>query len=78
MADVLVVLKVTEFAPVKLLPLIVTRVPAAPCFGLKLETSGGGGGAAVTVKVSVLVSVPPGVATVTLPVVAPFGTVVVI
>ena len=76
--EVLAVLKVTELAPVKLLPVIVTRVPAAPWLGEKLKTTGGGGGAAVTVKVSALVRFPLGVATVIVPVVAPLGTVVVI
>jgi hypothetical protein len=50
---VLVVLKVTEFAPVKLLPEIVTGAPIAPCVGEKLEINGGGGGdVAVTTKLT--------------------------
>jgi hypothetical protein len=78
MAEVLVVLKLTEFALVKLLPVIVTAIPTVPCLGLKLEIIGGSGVEVVIVKVSELVSVPLGVVTVTAPVVAPFGTVVVI
>lgn len=72
--EVLVVLKVTKFAPVKLLPVIVTAVPTAPCVGLKLLTTGGSGADVVTVNGAV--AVPAGVVTVTLPVLAPLGTVV--
>jgi hypothetical protein len=78
MVEVLVVLKLTDVAPVKLLPVIVTEVPTAPCLGVKLETTGGNGAAAVMVKLSGLVSVPAGVVTVTVPVLAPLGTGVVI
>ena len=64
-------MKVTAVAPVKLVPLIVTVVPTAPLVGVKLVIVGGG----ITVKVLLLVAVPPGVVTLTGPVVAPLGTV---
>ena len=56
---------------------MVTAVPDAPCVGVKLATIGGSGGV-VTVKLAGLVAVPPAVVTVTVPVVAPVGTVVLI
>ena len=64
-------MKVTAVAPVKLVPLIVTVVPTAPLVGVKLVIVGGG----ITVKVLLLVAVPPAVVTLTGPVVAPLGTV---
>ena len=67
-------LKAITVAPVRLVPVIVTLVPTGPLAGVKLVIAGGG----VTVKLPVLVAVPPGVVTLTLPVVAPAGTVVVI
>lgn len=76
--EVLVVLKVTDVAPVKLLPVMVTAVPAAPLVGEKLETTGGKGAEVVMVKLDGLVAVPPGVVAVTVPVFAPLGTVAVI
>jgi hypothetical protein len=64
--------KVTFVAPVKLVPVICTAVPTAPLVGLKLRMAG------ATRKVLLLVSVPPGVDTVTGPVVAAAGTTAVI
>ena len=61
-------LKATTVAPVRLAPLIVTRVPTGPLFGEKLELEG------AAVKTPALVAVPPGVVTVIVPVVAPEGT----
>jgi hypothetical protein len=61
-------LKVTEVAPVKLPPVIVTSVPARPLAGVKLVIQG------VTVKFVVLVPVPADVVTAIVPVVAPVGT----
>jgi len=75
---VLVVLKVTEFAPVKLLPEIVTGVPIAPCVGEKLETIGGGGNVPVTVKPAELTPVPLGLVTAMRPLLADVGTTAVI
>ena len=62
----------TAVAPVKFVPLIVTLVPTGPLVGVKLVIVGG---IAVTVKELALVAVPPGVVTLTGPVVAPVGTV---
>ncbi len=70
----LVPLNLTDVAPVKFEPLITTVVPTGPLFGLNPEMVG----APVTVNVPELVSVPPGVVTLILPVVAPEGTVAVI
>ena len=67
-------LKLTLVAPVKPVPVITTEAPTAPLAGLRLLSDGAG---AATVKGRPLL-VPPGVATVTLPVVAPAGTVAVI
>ena len=67
----LVPLNVTAVAPVKAVPLIVTLVPTGPLVGAKLLTVGAG----TTVKLLALVAVPPGVVTLTGPVVAPAGTV---
>ena len=66
-------LNVTPVAPVKFVPLIVTLVPAGPLAGVKLVIVGA---LAVTVKLLALVAVPPGVVTLSGPVVAPAGTVV--
>jgi len=67
-------LNLTEVAPVKLLPLMVTTVPTGPITGEKDEIVGAG----VTVKLDALVAGPPPVVTPIGPVVAPEGTVVVI
>jgi len=64
--------KVTLVAPVKLSPVITTLVPTGPLAGEKLEIVG------VTRNFTLLVNMPLGVVTLTLPVVAPLGTVVVI
>ena len=64
-------LNVTDVAPVKFVPLIVTLVPTGPLAGAKLEIVGG----LTTVKLPLLVAVPPGVMTLSGPVVAPAGTV---
>ena len=64
----------TEVAPVKLVPLIFTLLPAVPLVGLKLLTVG----ALRTEKLLALVAVPPGAVTAIRPVVAPAGTVAVI
>jgi hypothetical protein len=52
-------------------PLIVTLVPTGPLVGAKLVIVGG----LTTVNEPVLVAVPPGVVTLSGPVVAPVGTV---
>ena len=65
-------LNVTAVAPVKFVPLIVTLAPAGPLVGVKLVIVGA---LAATVKLVVLVAVPPGVVTLSGPVVAPAGTV---
>ena len=62
----------TAVAPVKFVPLIVTVLPANPLAGVKLVIVGAG---ATTVKLVALVAVPPGVVTLSGPVVAPAGTV---
>jgi hypothetical protein len=64
-------LNLTTVAPVKLVPLIVTLVPAGPLVGVKLVIVGG----IRTVKLLALVAVPPAVVTLSGPVVAPAGTV---
>ena len=64
-------LNLTAVAPVKVVPLIVTLVPTAPLVGVKPVIVGAG----MTVKLVALVAVPPGVMTLTGPVVAPVGTV---
>src|SRR5207302_1671092 len=61
----------TDVAPVKLVPLIVTLVPTGPLVGVKLAIVGG----LTTVNELALAAVPPGVATLSGPVVAPAGTV---
>src|SRR5437667_2724707 len=68
----LVPLKRTAVAPVKVVPLIVTLVPTGPLVGVKLVIVGA---LAVTVKLLALVAVPPGVVTLSGPLVAPLGTV---
>lgn len=65
-------LKVTDVAPVRLVPEIVTFVPTGPLLGVKLRITG------VTLKLAALAVVPPAVVTVMGPVVAPLGTDVVI
>lgn len=65
-------LNLTAVAPVKLAPSMVTDVPTIPLVGKKLLILG------LTAKLLVLVAVPIGVVTLTMPVIAPFGTVVVI
>jgi hypothetical protein len=67
-------LKVTEVTPTKPLPVIITVVPAGPMFGERPTIAG----AAMTLKFEDVVTVPPGVATVIGPVVAPIGTTAVI
>ena len=64
-------LTVTAVAPVNFVPLIVTLVPTGPLAGAKLVIVG----AEMTVKALALVAVPPGVVTLSGPVVAPVGTV---
>ena len=68
-------MKVTAVAPVKLLPVIVTAVSAAPVVGSKLVMDGSG---PVTLKLPLLVALPFGVVTVIGPVLEPAGTVAVI
>ena len=60
-------LNATAVAPVKFVPVIVTLVPTGPLVGAKLVIVGAG----TTVKLLALVAVPPGVVTLTGPVVAP-------
>jgi hypothetical protein len=67
-------LNLTEVAPVRLVPVIVTLVPMKPLVGEKLVIVGAG----MTVKLLALVAVPPGVVAAIGPVVAPEGTVAVI
>jgi hypothetical protein len=64
-------LTVTDVAPVKFVPLIATLVPTRPLVGVKLVMVGAG----ITMKLFVLDAVPPGVVTLSGPVVAPPGTV---
>src|SRR5882672_5806469 len=64
-------LKVTEVAPVKFVPLIVTLVPTGPLVGAKLVIVGG----STTVNALLLIAVPPAVVTLIGPVVTPAGTV---
>jgi hypothetical protein len=63
-------LNLTAVAAVKFLPLIVTVVPTGPLPGVKLVIVG------ATVKLPTLVAVPPGVVTLSAPLVAPAGTLV--
>jgi hypothetical protein len=69
-------MNLTEVAPVKFVPVIVTDVPTGPLVGLNDVIVGAP--APVTVKFVALVAVPPGVVTAIGPVVAPVGTVAVI
>src|SRR5689334_24298167 len=69
-------LNVTDVAPVRFVPVIVTDVPTTPLVGLNEVTVGAGG--SVTVKFVELAAVPPAVVTRTNPVVALEGTVAVI
>ena len=62
----LTVLNVTAVAPLKFVPLIVTLVPTGPLAGVKVVIVGAG----ITVKLFALVAVPPGVVTLSGPVVA--------
>ena len=64
-------LNVTAVAPVKFVPLIVTLVPTGPLVGEKLVIVGG----STTVKAPLLIAVPPGVVTLSVPLVAPAGAV---
>src|SRR2546425_9356556 len=67
-------LMVTDVAPVKFVPVIVTLAPTGPLVGEKLVIVGGG----MTVKLLALIAVPPDVVTLIGPVVAPLGRVVAI
>jgi hypothetical protein len=67
-------LNLTAVAPVKLVPVSVTVVPTAPLVGVKLVIVG----AVTTVKEDELVAVPPGVVTLSFPVVTPVGATAVI
>src|SRR5207248_2551462 len=67
----LVPLNATALAPVKLVPLMVTLVPTGPLAGEKLVIVG----PLTTVNELELVAVPPGVVTLSGPLVAPAGTV---
>jgi hypothetical protein len=67
----LTALKVTEVAPVKFVPLMVTLVPTGPLAGAKLVIVGG----STTVNALELGAVPPSVATLSGPDLAPAGTV---
>ena len=67
----LVPLNRTAVTPVKFVPLMVTLAPAVPLVGVKPVIVGG----TSTVKLLALVAVPPAVATLSGPVVAPPGTV---
>ena len=63
-------LKVTEVAPVKFVPPMITLVPTGPLVGAKLVIVGG----STTVNALLLVAVPPAVVTLIGPVVTPAGT----
>ena len=67
-------LNLTAVAPVRLVPVITTAVPTKPLLGLKPVMVGAG----ITVKLLLVVAVPPAVVTAMVPVVAPVGTVAVI
>ncbi len=71
----LTLLKLTDVAPVKLVPVITTEVPTGPLVGLNDVIVGTA--AAVTVKLVALVAVPSAFVTEMGPVVAPAGTVAV-
>jgi hypothetical protein len=70
-------LSLTEVAPVKFVPVIVTDVPTVPPAGVKLVMVGEET-VAVTVKFDAELALPAEVVTETFPVVAPLGTVAVI
>jgi hypothetical protein len=59
-------------APLRFVPLIVTLAPTGPLVGEKLVIVGGGG---TTVNEALLIALPPGVVTLSVPLVAPAGTV---
>src|SRR5438093_919350 len=63
-------LNATAVAPARFVPLIVTVVPTGPLAGARPVMVGGLG----TVNALVLVAVPPGVVTLSGPLVAPAGT----
>jgi hypothetical protein len=67
-------LKATAVAPVRLVPVMTTEVPTGPLVGAKLVIAGG----ASTVNMPADAAVPPGVVTVTAPVVVLLATVAVI
>jgi len=67
----------TAVAPLRLVPVIVTAVPAGPLVGVKVVIVGEVT-AAVTVKLAAELALPPEVVTETFPVVALLGTVAVI
>ena len=69
--DALTPLNLTAVAPMKFVPPIVTLVPTGPLAGAKLVIVGG----FTTVKLPALLAVPPGVVTLSGPVVAPAATV---
>jgi hypothetical protein len=62
-------LNLTAVAPIKFVPAIVTTVPTGPFAGVKLVIVG------ATTKLAALIPVPPGVVTLSGPVVAAVGTV---
>ena len=64
----------TDFAPLKAFPVIVTFVPAGPDTGVKEVMAGADVVVAVTVKLAVLVAIPSDVAITIFPVVALAGT----
>jgi hypothetical protein len=68
-------LNATALALEKFVPLTVTAAPTAPLAGLNPVIVGAG---AVTVKLLLLVAVPPGVVTLIAPLPAPTGTVALI
>lgn len=70
-----VALNLTAVAPVRKLPLIVTKAPTWALVGVNELTVGAGG---ITVNVAPLVATPPLVVTVSVPLVAAAGTVAVI
>src|SRR5438552_5998483 len=67
----LVPLNATALAPVKLVPLMVTLVPTGPLLGVPTRRASD----LTTVNEPALVAVPPGVVTLSVPEVAPGGTV---
>jgi hypothetical protein len=73
-AEAALPLKATAVAPVKLVPVMATEVPTGPLVGAKLLITGG----ASTVNMPADAAVPPGVVTVTAPVVVLLATVAVI